>query len=230
MKLILILYIAFFSVVIQAQMLVGTVTKYDGRIKILHEGTIKKNLIHKQQKIVAGDLLLSSKKSYAVITLVDKSQIVMDANSVLHFASLNSLNQKKGKIFYKITPRKAKNFLKIKTAFAIIGIKGTTFVVNAGKKSAVTLKEGLIRINSIKKEFELYRLQEKAEFHNYVSKQNAAFEKFKALKTPVKPLQTKAFDLKAGNSIVFDKNKVDETSIGKEERLNIKYFEKLLYK
>ena len=50
--------------------------------------------------------------------------------------------------------------VKIKTPFTIIGIKGTTFIVNATKDSSVTLKEGL------------YRQKVKAEFESYISTQS----------------------------------------------------------
>ena len=119
------------------------------------------------------------------------------------FASVKLTEQLQGRVYYKITSRDSKNAIKVKTPFAIIGIKGTTFVVSVGEKSSVKLKEGLVGIQSIKEEFELYRKAIRAEYNNYVSKQQSEYEKFLSEQNKGKAELTKEFDLQAGNTIVF---------------------------
>ncbi len=228
MKLLFIpIFIALFTL-LNASSVIGVVKKVDGSVKVTHKGSFKKSNVKDGLEIQVGDLFTTSKKSTAVIKLVDGSILALDSSSTLNFASDKDAEQTSGKIFYKITSRNAKNSLKIKTPFAIIGIKGTTFVVNASEESSVTLKEGLIGVKSIKEEFELYRKNVQAQFNNFMKEQNSAFEKFKQVQNPGFAEITKEFDLKAGNRISFDGNKVNEKDLDKEDDKEFSYFEKLV--
>ena len=173
-------------------------------------------------------MIVTSKKASAVISLTDGSSIVLDESSSIHFISENYTEQNNGKIYYKIASKDDKNALKIKTPFAIIGIKGTTFIVNATEESSISLKEGLIGIKSIKEEFELYRKEVQKEFDDYVSEQEKEFEKYKdTYKKGVVEI-TKEFDLEAGNTISFSGKKVDENSWNKDDDAEFAHFEELI--
>lgn len=212
MKTIFISLILAFFTFLSANVVVGTVESVSGSVKVKSEGSIKKTKIKVGHNIKAGDLVTTSKKSKAVIKLTDGSSVVLDISSSVHFASTNSIEQKSGKVFYNITSRNAKNSLKVKTPFAIIGIKGTTFVVNTneGKKS-VALKEGKIGVSSITAQFNLYRKEVLAKYNAYMDAQMQGFDKFRGIEKP-KPEITKEFDLEAGNVISFEGNVVKESA------------------
>jgi len=228
MKMMILTLIFIFSTSLNASAVVGSVSKVLGSVKVKSAGSFKKSKVKIEQKIKEGDLITTSKKGSIVISLIDGSDVVLDKSSSILFSTNNAIEQNAGKIFYKITSRDAKNSLKIKTPFAIIGIKGTTFTINAQKdKEAVALKEGLIGVTSIEEEFSLYRKEVLAKYNAYVTEQMQGFEKFKGSSKP-EPEITKAFDLKAGNVISFSKNVVKESQWNDQDDAEFDIYEKMI--
>jgi len=223
------LFITLLSVsVASASATLGSVELTKGNVKVKSEGSFKKSKVKKGLEIKKGDLITTSKNANVVIKLIDGSTLILDSSSTLHFTSANMAEQETGKVYYKITSRDAKNALKVKTPFAIIGIKGTTFIVDSGEKASVKLKEGVVGIQSIKEEFELYRKAVQAEYNKYRSEQEAAYQKYLNDQNKGAALLTKEFDLQAGNTIVFDGQKVDEKAWTKEDDAEFERFEKLM--
>jgi len=229
MKLFLLFVLSALFTWANAGLVVGTVQKVAGNVKVKNEGSIKKNSVNAGLEMQAGDLLTTAKEASVLIKLIDGSAVVLDASSSVLFASGDTIEQQGGKIFYKITSRDAKNALKIKTPFAIIGIKGTTFVVNATENASVTLKEGLIGVTSIKEEFELYRKKVQEEFNSFIADQQSEFEKYKNEQNKYAVAEaTKEFDLEAGNRISFNGQKVNEDAWSKEDDAEFERFEQLI--
>ena len=230
--------ILLFSLQLSASTIVGTVESLHGSIKLKHENSIVKVHVKKGSEILAGDLLTSSKNASVQIKLTDNSKLLLDELSTIHFTSVYAAEQSKGNILYTITSRDAKHSLKVKTPFGVIGIKGTIFIVNATQTQSLMLKEGLVGITSINEEFELYRKKIDAEFNSFKAKGDAAmkqqlndFEKFKKMQDGAlyeKPQITKEFDLKAGNSVFFNTNKVKEHAFGKDEKSAFAHFTSLM--
>jgi len=222
-------FIAIFSCVsVSASSVIGSVELVEGNVKVKSEGSFKKSKLFVGLEIKKGDLITTGRKATAVIKLIDGSVLALDASSTLHFASSNLAEQKEGKVYYKITSRDAKNSLKVKTPFAIIGIKGTTFIVDASKEASVKLKEGVIGIQSIKEEFELYRKEVQKQFDDFMTQQQAGFEEYKQAQKLGFAEITKEFDLQAGRTISFDDRKAVENSWTKEDDAEFKRFEKLM--
>ena len=213
---------------LSASSVVGVIVKVEGMVKVKGEGSIKSGNVAVGTEIKKGDLLTSAKSSNAVFKLVDSSMLVLDANSAIMFLEGSNIEQKIGKVYYKITSRDAGNSIKVKTPFAIIGIKGTTFVVDATENASVALKEGLIGVTSIKEEFELYRKGVQKQFDDFVNQKEADFKKFKDEQTKGVAEITKEFDLQAGNSISFSKNVVNEKAISKENNEEFSRFEQII--
>jgi len=208
--------------------IVGVVNGVKGIVKVKSQNSIKKTKVKAGYMIKSGDLIVTSSNAFAKLKLKDKSQIVLDKSSSIFFNSVYNVKQKDGKVYYKITSRDAKNSLKIKTPFAIIGIKGTTFIVNATNNASVALKEGLIGVESIKEEFELYRKKTQKQFEDFMAKQQSAYELYKQVQEPGFAEKTKEFDLQERTTVVFDKNKVKEKAWTKEDDEEFEYFEKLM--
>jgi len=220
------LLIAFFTTINAS--VVGYVKDVSGDVKIKRENSLKKSSVEAGLEIKKGDLITTSNNSTAVLNLLDGSVLALDGSSSLHFGSGSNLNQKDGRIYYKITSRDSINSLKVKTPFAIIGIKGTIFLVNATEDASVKLKEGLIGIRSIQEEFELYRKAIQEEFNDFVAKEESSFEKFKQEQNRGAAELTEEFDLEAGNSVSFFKNIVSEKSFTQDDDAEFSYFEKLI--
>jgi len=204
--------------------IVGSIEKTKGSVKVKNKSSIKKSRVKVGFKILKGDLIITSKGAFAKIRLSDSSEIVLDESSTISFNSTYNLKQEKGKIYYKITSRDAKNSLKIKTPFAIVGIKGTTFIINATKKPSLHLKEGVVGIRSTKEEFELYRKKVQQEFENFMAQQYSAYEEYKQVQRPGFAEKTKSFDLHGGKTISFDGNKAIEEDWSKKDDEEFEYF------
>jgi len=225
-----IIFLLVFSVMFAfANAIIGTVSQYKGNVKIKHEGSIKKSKVTQNIEIQEGDLVVTSRKATAQLHLKDGSTVILDEKSSIHFKSAVDVEQKEGKIFYKIASRDVKNSLKIKTDFAIIGIKGTTFIINASKDASVSLKEGVIGVTSIKEKFDLYRQKVQAEFNDYVSKQKTEFQKYKDAQNKYAVAEpTKSFDLKQNHRISFFGKRVNEDKWSEKDDQEFEHFEKLV--
>ena len=228
MKTMILTLIFVLTATLNASAVVGSVSKVVGSVKVKSEGSFKKSKLKPEQKVKEGDLITTSKKGGVVINLIDGSNVVLDKSSSILFSKNNSLEQQGGKVFYKITSRDAKNSLKIKTPFAIIGIKGTTFTISADKENeSVALKEGRIGVTSLEEEFALYRKEVLAKYNAYVKEQMEGFEKFKGGDKP-EPEMTKEFDLEEGNVISFSDNTVKESAWDEKDDAEFDIYEKML--
>lgn len=222
------IFVALFTF-LSAALVVGTVEKANGSVKVKSAGSVKKSKVKDGFEIKKGDLITTSRKGSAVIKLSDGSTMVLDGSSSVHFTALNSADQQTGKVYYKVTSRNAKNALKIKTPFAIIGIKGTTFIVDTNKDTAsVSLKEGLIGVQSIKEEFALYRKKLEEEYNKFIGDQEKEYEEFLKEGEEGVAQMTKEFDMHAGTSISFSGKKAKESGWTEDDEKELDYFESLI--
>ena len=219
---------AFFSMLL-ANDFIGNIEALKGRVKVKSENSIRKSKLKIDSKIQTGDLITTSRGSYTKIKLVDGSLVLLDESSSIIFDSVYSAKQDSGRVYYKITSRNAKNSIKIKTPFAIIGVKGTTFIINSKKDNfSVALKEGLIGVASIKEEFELYRKKVKKQFEDFMAQQQAAYEEYKKVQQPGFVEKTKEFDLHEKKTISFDGNKANEKDWTQKDDEEFEYFQELM--
>ena len=212
-----------------AKDVVGKVIKVEGSVKVAQIGSIKKSTLKVDQNIHKDELISTATSSLVVIKLNDASDLVVDEKSSLSFHSEQEMEQTEGKVYYKITSRQAANALKVKTPFSIIGIKGTEFIVDTDKEDAsIKLKEGLLGIESIKEEFELYRKKVQADYEKFVSSQTDAFEEYKNAQVKGFAQKTKAFDLHKQNTLSFDGNTVSEKAWSAEDDAEFSRFENMI--
>ena len=207
---------------------VGSIELIKGNVKVKSEDSIKKKKVFAGLEIESGDLVSSSKDSTAKIKLNDGSILILDEESTVLFASATEAEQTQGKILYKITSRDASNALKITTPFAIIGVKGTTFIVNATENASVSLKEGVIGIESINEQFNLYKQRVEQEFDDYIQKQDEEFQKFKDAQNKYEdPQLTNSFDLESGHRISFSGKRVNQDKFTDNDDAEFENFNKL---
>jgi len=219
--------ILFIGASLNASVILGSFELVKGSVKLKSEGSLKRSNATKGMDVKKGDLISSLKEANAVIKLKDGSTLILDESSTLHFESDAQVLQEDGKIYYSITSRDARNALKVRTPFAIIGIKGTTFIVDTNKTSSVKLKEGLVGIQSLKEEFELYRKEVEAQYNDYLTEQEKEYQKFLSEQNKGAALMTKEFDLEEKNIITFDGQKVSESAWTKEDDAEFERFEAL---
>lgn len=203
---------------------VGIITKIQGKVKILKDGEIRKIAAIEKQELYKNDLIITYKKAMANIELNDGSKITLAPKSKLSLKNNNNLKQHNGKIYYNIQKRGSIG-LKVATNFSIIGVKGTQFIITDedGNKS-LSLKEGLVGVSSLDKEFELHKKSIydemeafKKEFNQYKDEEKKEFLQY-----------TKSFDLQENQTILFNKNRVNQSVMdekSKNEFLNFENFQ-----
>ena len=228
MKKIFLAFIVLLSTTLFAKT-IAIVQKVDGIVKVKHKKSIRKMKVKKGYKVQQGDIISTYRKSHLVLQLLDRSKIALDERSTIAFSDANHIAQKEGKVYYKITHRQKKNHLKIKTQFAIIGIKGTTFIVDTQKNEGyVALKEGKIGIASIKEEFNLYKKKVMDDFMRFKQQQEAQFQEYKKQYSDYTLTVTKAFDLEAGHKVRFKPDAVVEEKI--DSKRDFSFFERMIRK
>ena len=205
----------------------GVVQKVEGIVKVKHKDSIRKSKVKVGDAILPGDIISTYRKSHAVLKLEDNSTVALGERSVIRFEDALHLAQDGGKVYYKITSKDVKNKLKIKTDFAIIGIKGTTFIVAADvNNSYVALKEGLVGIASIKEEFQLYKKKVLDAYNAFVKQQEEGFKRYKQQQEEYVVTMTKEFDLEAGRIVSFSGEKAIEDPLASDAEF--KTFEQML--
>ena len=212
---------------------IGVIAKLSGMVKVLEEGSIKKKRARSGFEIKRGDMVITYGEATAIVALMDGSKIVLDGGSMVHFASAKEIDHKEGSIYYNIVKRDAKNSLNVKTRFAIIGIKGTTFIINDDPENGknVALKEGLIGVQSMKEAFELHKKKVMDEYARFKAQQEAGFEAYKKQYEDEIVEHVKAFELTKGKSISFSgERRVDEKEFAEKTKKQFDYFENLINK
>jgi hypothetical protein len=105
--------------------------------------------------------------------------IVVDANSHLVIKNLSLLNQLFGKIYFLFAPR-LNNKVEVQTVTALIGIRGTNFLLttsNDGGADLISLENGKLNIDSPDSmPFKIYKEKEIDEFDQYKEKAKAGLK------------------------------------------------------
>lgn len=213
MKKVLLLFIAF-TLSLLAQPF-ATVLKLEGKAKVQHTDSISKAKLAVGAEINRGDTLLTYRKTKLVIQLNDKTKIVLDEYVKLKLLSINEYEQNGGKVFYKVTKRKGAKGLKVKTPFAIIGVKGTEFLVTDNNNSKeLALNEGLVGVDSPNdKPFEkIDKDKLDASIVQTPGQVQAEFEAYKKELMKQFTEYVKSFDLKPGKKLSFNGNTVYEST------------------
>ncbi len=206
-------FVLLISGVLFASNPLATIVKIEGTAKVLKSGTIKKDDAVPGQSIFEGDMVITSSGSMAAVEFVDKSKVILDEKSKLLVQGFDAMKQEGGKVYYEITKRGAQG-LKVATNFAVIGVKGTKFVITDDNKTqSVALKEGLVGVQSIQAEFALYRQQLEEEFDAFMKEQEKEFEAFKKEgQEAVFVGNFKEIDLEPGKTITISGNRADESA------------------
>jgi hypothetical protein len=105
--------------------------------------------------------------------------IVVDANSHLVIKNLSLLNQLFGKIYFLFAPR-LNNKVEVQTVTALIGIRGTNFLLttsNDGGADLISLENGKLNIDSPDSmPFKIYKEKEIDEFDQFKEKAKAGLK------------------------------------------------------
>jgi hypothetical protein len=210
----------------------GRILKVEGDVQVINEhGEVRKS--GKSWLLVKElDTIETGKGGKAVVQFTDGALSVLDEKSRLRIEKTNWLSHLGGKIYFTFRkvfgePRK------VKSKFATIGVRGTTFIVQDDEKGkGVALQEGQLEVESPGEAFEIHKQKAMSEFEAF--KQQAK-DKKAALKDEYSKYKKKtmkefveykkSFTLESNHVIRFDGNRVDESEMGEDTKAEFDDFE-----
>lgn len=199
----------------------GRIIKVDGEVTVLTADGEKLNP-HKLNNLVKeSETIITSIASKAVVQFSDGSLAVLNESSSLLVEKTEWLSQLGGKIYFAFKRVFGKKPRKIKTSFVTLGIRGTSFIVDANQGGeAVALQEGSLNVESPGEDFELHKEKPeddfaafKAQMQNQVEKDKKEFEEYKDQINDEFVEYVKEFTLQPDKMVSFNGNKVSETKI-----------------
>lgn len=168
----------------------------------------------------------------AVVRFTDGTLSIMDQNSRIRLEKTGWLSHLGGKVYFtfkKVFGDKRQ----VKTRFATLGIRGTTFIVTDDDSGrSVALAEGLLEIQAPGAAFEIHRRQQRDQFRAYKQQaqqqQQATQSEFDDYKRQLNRdfiEYKKSFSLQPNHIVRFDGNRVDEDLIDDDIKAEFEYFE-----
>lgn len=208
--------------------------KVSGSVHIVDEDgnhhTVEESkfLVRQMETIVTAD------SGNAVVKFNDGTLSVLDRNSSLRVGKTGWLSHLGGKIYF-VFDKFFGGERRVKTRFATIGIRGTSFIVyDDDSGQAVALQEGLLAIESPDSVFEIYRQQNRDEFDAYKQQVldqqqvlNAEYDDYREKIRREFVEYRQSFTLKPEHIIRFDGARVDEGLIDDDIRAEFKSFESI---
>ena len=180
------------------------------------------------------ETIVTAQSGNAVVKFNDGTLSVLDKNSSLRVGKTGWLSHLGGKIYF-VFNKVFGSERRVKTRFATIGIRGTSFIVyDDDSGQAVALQEGLLAIESIGPAFEIYRQQTLDEFDSY---KQQVLEQQQALNVEYDDYRQKiqrefveyrqSFTLQPEHIIRFDGVRVDEDLIDESIKAELENFESI---
>ncbi len=158
----------------------ANIATLSGEARIFTKGEIAPKNASVSTPLNVGQTLKTRLKTEAGVTFSDSTKIVVGANSSLEISDVKKLAVNGEKVLFKITKQSDLKGLVITTPTAIIGVRGTQFMIaKDGKNQTIFLKEGEITVKSpdglfknyltsIEDEFNAYKEELEKEFAVYV--------------------------------------------------------------
>lgn len=221
-----IISVAFLNATAQAESFRARIVKIEGQVYVVNSEGEQRKPEKKQYLVNSNETVITRKDSKAVIQFEDGAMSVLDEKSSLRVEKSGWLSQLGGKVYYvfrKVFGRDRPK--KVKTKFATIGIRGTTFIVNIDSENQqVALQEGKLNIESTGDDYEFVKPgvsdDSFAAFKEQESKEKQALDgEFSDYKKNInkKFLEYKeSFDLQANKVISVDGNRVRESELDQD--------------
>ena len=208
------------------------VLKVDGGVHIIDAAGNRHTVEESKFLVREMDTIETAEGGNAVVRFNDGTLSVLDQNSSLRIENSRWLAHLGGRIYFVFNkvfgqPRQ------VKTSFATIGIRGTTFIVyDDDSGQAVALREGLLTIESTGPVFEIYRHKNLDEFEAFkqqeLQQQKELREEFDDYSDQIQREfveYKQSLILQPDRVIRFDGNRVDEKMIDDTFRTDFKRFE-----
>ncbi|MGB5457215.1 MAG: FecR family protein [Gammaproteobacteria bacterium] len=230
----ILIIIAAVAVAVEAEGFKGKLIKVNGQATII-DANGQRVTVDKPGDIVrVTDTIETATDASAVVSFNDGTLSILDQESRLRVEKTGWLSHVGGKIYF--TYRKIfGESRRVKTRFAILGIRGTTFIVHdIGDSQGIALAEGLLDIQTPGAAFEIHRQAQLDQFGAFKQQSRQqreavqqAFNEYKqALKRDFIEFK-KSFRLQANRVVRFEGNRVEERRIDDAIKAEFEYFESI---
>jgi hypothetical protein len=210
----------------------GKVLQVRGEVHIVDEKGRHHSVEESKFLVREMDTIVTAEGGSAVVIFNDGALSVLDEKSSLQIEKTRWFSHLGGRIYFTFKklfgePRR------VKSSFATLGIRGTTFIVyDNAEGQGVALEEGLLQIDSPGPAFEIHRAQEVGEFDAYKQQsqeqQDAMRQQFDDYRQQVQEAFVEyktSFTLQANKMLRFDGARVDETILDENVKAEFKDFE-----
>ncbi len=201
------------------------VVKSEGALQVGEPGKL---LSDAQVKRLQGNRFVfnTGANGRAVVRVGDSGFVVVERNSKLEVdrssGKVNVFRQISGMIYYAMNKvKRSMHKVEIKTKTAVIGVRGTRFVViDQDARNEIGMRKGEVSVTSPQDEFEIHRQQVDDEFAAYkkeakdaIAREQKAFEAYQAETAKEFIEYKREFSLSKGRMVSFDGRKVTEGAL-----------------
>ena len=210
----------------------GEVIAVDGSVHVIDAAGDRRPVQQPGFLLREADTIITDEGANAVVRFDDGALSVLDEKSRLRIEKTRWLSHLGGKIYF--TFRKFFNGKRqVRTRFATLGIRGTTFIVyDDDRGQGVALQEGLLDIESSGPVFEIYRQRELDEFEAFKKQVQQEqeelrdeFDEFKMQLSREYIEYRESFALNPGHVVRFVGARVDESRIDDDIKADFESFE-----
>lgn len=220
------------SVSIDADTIRGELIKVEGEVNVVDVHGVRHSVERYGLVVRELDTIETARGSKAVVRFTDGSLSIMDQASRIRVEKAGWLSHLGGKIYFTFK-KVFGDSRQVKTRFATLGIRGTTFIVTDDDSGqSVALAEGLLDIQTSGAAFEIHRQHQLDQFRAYKQQaqeqQQATQSEFDDYKQQLKRdfIEYKtSFSLQPNHIVRFDGNRVDEGLIDDDIKAEFEYFE-----
>lgn len=207
---------------------IARLRRVEGTVLLLAPGSIRRERIAENHIIYEKDIVMTQSRSSATLEVVDGSRIVLAERARLEARAAEQFFQQEGIAYFDVSRRTGETRFAVDTKFAMIGVKGTEFIVNAEPFSGrIALNEGEIEIINPNDEeyaiterqplsYEDFARQRMQDFSSYKKKIVEEFTEYK-----------KSFSLEAGKRLIFNGNRVQQDDLEGEDSALFERFRRL---
>jgi len=208
----------------------GKIVQCQGTVMIFHAGAVQGERAVNGAELFIGDQAKSLTESEARVQLIDGNKILLSEKSVLTLEGYDTYGVEGGRVLFDIQKRGELQGLRVKTATALIGVKGTRFAVDRDNEAvAIHLERGRLQVEAVGELFRRHKQDLKDEYEEALDQMKKAYEKnVDQLKMQFEEGSKQlaegdfesfqSFDMEAGQSFIISDREVKAVELPEELR------------
>ncbi len=159
----------------------GNIIQCQGTVMVFRNGAVQGERASNGMALYIGDQARSLTESEARVHLVDGSRILLSEKSTLVLEGFDTIGVENGRVLFDIKKRGALQGMRVKTATALIGVKGTRFAVDRDSKDvAIHLERGRLQVDAVGEVFRRQKQGLKEEYEATLEEMRGTYEKNRA--------------------------------------------------